>query len=49
VADAVVACVDDERFMTFATDRDAATAAAKAADPNGFLAGMRERLAGLGR
>jgi len=49
VADAIVACVDDERFMTFATDRAAATAAAKAADPNGFLAGMVERLGALGR
>ena len=47
VADAIVACVDDDRFLTFATDRDAATAAAKAADPNGFLAQARERLAGL--
>jgi NAD(P)-dependent dehydrogenase (short-subunit alcohol dehydrogenase family) len=47
VADAIVACIDDERFLTFATDRDAATAAVKAADPNGFLAEMRERLAGL--
>ena len=47
VADAIVACVDDDRFLTFATDRDAATAAAKAADPNGFLAQARERLRGL--
>ncbi len=42
----VVACVDDDRFLTFATDRDAATAAAKAADPNGFLVQMREALRG---
>ncbi|MFN8026617.1 MAG: SDR family oxidoreductase [Acidimicrobiia bacterium] len=47
VADAIVACVDDDRFLTFATDRDAATAAAKAADPNGFLVKMREALGGL--
>ena len=46
VADAIVACVDDDRFLTFATDRDAATAAAKAADPNGFLVQMREALRG---
>lgn len=46
VADAIVACVDDDRFLTFATDRDAATAAAKAADPNEFLVQMREALKG---
>jgi short-subunit dehydrogenase len=46
VADAIVACVDDDRFLTFATDRDAATAAAKAADPNGFLVQMRAALRG---
>ena len=44
VADALVACVDDDRFLTFATERDAQTAAAKNADPNGFVAAMRERL-----
>jgi short-subunit dehydrogenase len=46
VADAIVACVDDDRFLTFATDRDAATAATKASDPNGFLEQMREALRG---
>jgi short-subunit dehydrogenase len=49
VAAAVVACVDSDQFVSFATARDADTAATKAADPNAFLTGMRERLAGLGR
>ena len=49
VADAIVAAIGTDRFLSFATERDAATAAAKATDPNGFLAGMQERLAGLGR
>ena len=44
VADALVACLDDDRFLTFATERDAQTAAAKNADPNAFVAAMRERL-----
>jgi short-subunit dehydrogenase len=46
VADAIVACLDDDRFVTFATERDAATAADKAADPNAFLAKMRAAMAG---
>ena len=41
--------LDDDRFLTFATERDAATAAAKAADPNAFLATMRDRLGALNR
>ena len=49
VADAIVRALDDDRFLTFATDRDAATAAAKAADPNAFLATMRDRLGALNR
>ena len=44
VADALVACIEGEGFVSFATERDAQTAAAKNADPNGFLAAMRERL-----
>ena len=49
VAAAIIACLSDDRFITYATDRDAATAAAKQADPNAFLASMRERLAGMRR
>ncbi len=49
VAEAVLACLDGDELVTYATERDAATAAAKAADPNGFLADMRERLRALGR
>ena len=49
VADAIVRALDDDRFLTFATERDAATAAAKAADPNAFLATMRDRLGALER
>jgi short-subunit dehydrogenase len=47
VGAAIVACLGDERFITFATERDEATAKAKHADPNAFLAQMRDRLAGL--
>jgi short-subunit dehydrogenase len=49
VAAAIVASIANDQFMSFATARDADTAATKAADPNAFLAGMQERLAGLGR
>ncbi len=38
VAAAILACIDDDRFVTYATERDAATSASKAADPNAFLA-----------
>jgi short-subunit dehydrogenase len=47
VAAAIVACVDSDQYVSYATARDADTSATKAADPNGFLAEMRERLAGL--
>ena len=47
VAAAIVACVESDQFVSYATVRDADTSAAKAADPNRFLAEMRERLAGL--
>jgi short-subunit dehydrogenase len=47
VAAAIVACVDRDQFVSYATARDADTSATKAADPNAFLAEMRERLAGL--
>jgi short-subunit dehydrogenase len=46
VADAIVACIDDDRFVTYATEKDAATSANKAADPNAFLAQMRAAVAG---
>ena len=48
VASAIVASIADDRFMTFATQRDRETAASKAADPNAFLADMRTRFAALG-
>ena len=38
VAAAIVGCLDDDRFVTYATEQDAATSASKAADPNAFLA-----------
>ena len=47
VAAAIVACVESDQFVSYATVRDADTSATKAADPNRFLAEMRERLAGL--
>jgi short-subunit dehydrogenase len=47
VAAAIVACVESDQFVSYATARDADTSAAKAADPNGFLAEMRDRLAAL--
>ncbi len=47
VAAAIVASVDDERFVTYAIDRDAKTSATKAADPNAFLANARDALSGL--
>lgn len=45
VAAAIVATIGDDRFVTYATERDEQGAAAKAADPNGFLATAREALA----
>jgi short-subunit dehydrogenase len=47
VAAAVVAAVESDRFVSYATARDADTSATKATDPNAFLAGMRDALAGL--
>jgi len=47
VAAAIVAAVDSDQFVSYATEPDAATSATKAADPNAFLAKMREALAGL--
>jgi short-subunit dehydrogenase len=47
VAAAIVGCLDNDQFVSYATERDARTAAAKAADPNAFLAEMRERLGAL--
>jgi short-subunit dehydrogenase len=49
VADAVLACLDRDDLVTYATERDATTAATKAADPNAFVAQMREALRALGR
>jgi short-subunit dehydrogenase len=51
VAAAIVASVEsddvNDHFVSYATARDADMSATKAADPNGFLAEMRERLAPL--
>jgi short-subunit dehydrogenase len=47
VAAAIVASVDSDQYVSYATARDADTSATKAADPNAFLAQMREALAGL--
>lgn len=47
VAAAIVASVESDEFVSYATETDAATSATKAADPNAFLAQMREALAGL--
>jgi short-subunit dehydrogenase len=47
VAAAVVACVDADDYVTYAASHDAAMSQAKAADPNAFLADMRERLSAL--
>ena len=47
VAAAIVASVDSDQYVSYATARDADTSATKAADPNAFLAQMREALSGL--
>jgi short-subunit dehydrogenase len=47
VAQSLLACLNDARFRTFATESDAATCRAKEADPEAFLAAARERLAAL--
>ena len=44
VAAAIVSAVGTDAFITYATAKDGEGAAAKAADPNGFLAGAREML-----
>jgi short-subunit dehydrogenase len=49
VAAGVLACLEGDELVTYATERDAATAAAKAADPNRFVADLRDRLRALGR
>jgi short-subunit dehydrogenase len=49
VAAAIVACLSDDRLITYATERDQATALARNADPNAFLASMAERLKSLNR
>jgi short-subunit dehydrogenase len=46
VATALLGALAGDDFVSFATERDAATAAAKSADPNAFLARMAEVLAG---
>jgi short-subunit dehydrogenase len=45
VAAAIVATLGDDRFLTYAVERDAHGSATKAADPNAFLANAREALA----
>jgi 3-oxoacyl-[acyl-carrier protein] reductase len=47
VAAAIVATLGDDRYLTYAVERDAQGSAAKAADPNGFLANAREALKGF--
>jgi short-subunit dehydrogenase len=47
VAAAIVAAVDSDDFVTYATETDAATSAKKASGRNAFLAQMREALAPL--
>jgi short-subunit dehydrogenase len=47
VAAALVATLGDDRFITYATERDEQGSAAKAADPNAFLANAREALKGF--
>ncbi|MCU1484979.1 MAG: adh 1 [Actinomycetia bacterium] len=44
VASALVASLGDDRYITYAMPKDEAGAAAKAADPNAFLATAREAL-----
>jgi len=47
VATAIVAAVESDDYVSYATERDAETSAKKAADPNAFLAQMREALGPL--
>ena len=44
VAAALLASVGRDEFVSYATERDARTAAAKAADPNAFLANAKQAL-----
>jgi short-subunit dehydrogenase len=44
VAAAILACVGNDRYVTYATERDGKTSAAKAADPNAFLVKARQAL-----
>lgn len=44
VAAALVACIEHEGLRSFATERDAATCAAKEADPEAFIARARDAL-----
>jgi short-subunit dehydrogenase len=43
VATALLGCLEDPRFETFASEREEATATRKAADLNGWLATLRQR------
>ncbi|HEY1177628.1 MAG TPA: SDR family NAD(P)-dependent oxidoreductase, partial [Phytomonospora sp.] len=43
VAAALLDCLGTDVFITYATERDAATAKAKNTDPNAFLAQLRRR------
>ena len=47
VAAALVASVGRDEFVSYATERDAKTSAAKAADPNAFLANAKQALSAL--
>jgi short-subunit dehydrogenase len=47
VAASLIACLDDPRFRTFATEREATTCRTKEADPEAFLAAARDRLESL--
>ena len=47
VATAVVACVDSDDYVSYATEADARMSAAKGSNVNAFLTDMRERLASL--
>ncbi len=47
MATAIVGAVESDDYVSYATERDAEASAKKAADPNAFLAQMREALAPL--
>lgn len=47
VAASLLACLDNPRFRTFATEREEATCRTKEADPEAFIAAARDRLASL--